>query len=59
MAESIIFALPTQATANAMLERLEEFAVKIFHNQPNLVLAHGKAKFNENFWEIRKNADKM
>lgn len=30
IADSIIFALPTQATANAMLIRAEEFATKVF-----------------------------
>lgn len=47
-ADSIVFALPTQATANAMLTRIEEFAVKIFGNA-NVVLAHGKRAFNEAF----------
>ena len=51
-AESIIFALPTQATANAMLKRLEEVATRLFpagSGASNLVLAHGKARFNEAF----------
>ncbi|MEE8583995.1 MAG: CRISPR-associated helicase/endonuclease Cas3, partial [Acidobacteriota bacterium] len=45
LASSIIFALPTQATANAMLERLDRDAPRIFEGA-NLVLAHGKARFN-------------
>ena len=53
LADSIIFALPTQATANAMLERLERCAPLIFGDQPNLVLAHGKAAFNEAFWQLK------
>lgn len=49
IAESIVFALPTQATANAMLERLEKFAELIFGGETNLVLAHGRARYNDNF----------
>jgi CRISPR-associated endonuclease/helicase Cas3 len=48
VADSIVFALPTQATANAMLTRAEEFAVKVF-GDANVVLAHGKSNFNEAF----------
>ncbi len=53
-AEKIIFALPTQATANAMLKRLDEIASKLFPQNDsgrysNLVLAHGKARFQSNF----------
>ena len=48
-ADSIVFALPTQATANAMLERLEDFARKAFKGGANIVLAHGKSQFNEEF----------
>jgi CRISPR-associated endonuclease/helicase Cas3 len=48
--DSIIFALPTQATANAMLKRAEEFAEKAFGLEgANLVLAHGKRNFNHEF----------
>lgn len=53
LADSIIFALPTQATANAMLERLEKLTPVLF-DQPNLVLAHGNARFNERFQVIRQ-----
>jgi CRISPR-associated endonuclease/helicase Cas3 len=48
-ADSIVFALPTQATANAMLKRLEDFAGKAFEGGANIVLAHGKSQFNEEF----------
>ncbi|SDX92327.1 CRISPR-associated helicase/endonuclease Cas3 [Nitrosomonas sp. Nm33] len=48
MANSIVFALPTQATANAMLTRVEVFAEKVFGNA-NVVLAHGKSKLNSEF----------
>lgn len=49
LADSIVFALPTQATANAMLERLESVAGNIFGNNDNIILAHGKRDSNENF----------
>lgn len=52
-ADSVIFALPTQATANAMLERMEKQA-PVLYNQPNLVLAHGNSRFNERFQLIRE-----
>ncbi len=51
IADSIVFALPTQATANAMLARAEEFAVKVFGNA-NVVLSHGKRDFNESFQRL-------
>lgn len=54
-ADSIIFALPTQATANAMLKRLENVAPILFRQQPNLLLAHGKSAFNSDFWQIQHN----
>jgi CRISPR-associated endonuclease/helicase Cas3 len=58
-ADAIVFALPTQATANAMLERLQDLAPILFENgDANLVLAHGKAKYNAVFADI-KNARKF
>lgn len=48
-ADSIIFALPTQATANSMFERLEKVASKMYPEGSNIVLAHGKSRFNEGF----------
>ncbi len=54
-AESILFALPTQATANAMLQRLEECAAQLFPEQPsNIVLAHGKRGFNLQFINLKR-----
>lgn len=50
-ADSIVFALPTQATANAMLLRAEDFAGRVFGNA-NVVLAHGKRQFNEAFQKL-------
>lgn len=54
LADSIIFALPTQATANAMFSRLEKAAIILFSDSPNLLLAHGYAKFNEEFAKLKK-----
>ncbi len=48
----IIFALPTQATANAMLKRLQDVADKLFYGGANVVLAHGKSKLNPDFEKI-------
>lgn len=53
-ADSIIFALPTQASSNAMFNRLESLAAVLFDEHPNLLLAHGNARFNKNFIELKK-----
>jgi len=51
---SIVFALPTQATADAMLERIEKLTPILFEGgNTNLVLAHGKRDFNEVFANIK------
>jgi CRISPR-associated endonuclease/helicase Cas3 len=52
----IIFALPTQATANAMLKRLEEVADKLFEGGASVVLAHGKRDLNPDFKNILANS---
>ncbi len=52
----IIFALPTQATANAMLKRLQEVADKLFEGGANVVLAHGKSRLNSDFEKILANS---
>lgn len=54
LAESLIYALPTQATANAMLPRLDEIAERFFPQGANLVLAHGKARFHPGFQKLRE-----
>jgi len=54
LADSIIFALPTQATANAMLERLEKAAVIMFKGDSNIVLAHGRSKYQQEFIDLKK-----
>lgn len=51
LADSIVFALPTQATANAMLSRVERLASLIFGNA-NVVLAHGKSNLNREFHRL-------
>lgn len=56
LADSIVFALPTQATANAMLERLENAGKKLFPDGVNVVLAHGKARFNSDFIKLKDTA---
>ncbi|MFH1851673.1 MAG: CRISPR-associated helicase/endonuclease Cas3 [Candidatus Neomarinimicrobiota bacterium] len=53
--DNIVFALPTQATANAMFDRLMEVADNIYSTS-NLLLAHGKARFNERFMDLKKAA---
>ncbi len=55
IAESIIFALPTQATANAMLKRLIEVSENIYE-ETDLVLAHGKARFNDLFIDLKESS---
>lgn len=50
-ADSIVFALPTQATANAMLARIERFGALTFAAS-NVVLAHGKRQFNAHFQQL-------
>ena len=57
IADSIVFALPTQATANAMLIRVEAFAVQLF-GSVNIVLAHGKRNFNEAFQRLALNGQR-
>jgi CRISPR-associated endonuclease/helicase Cas3 len=52
-ADSLVFALPTQATANGMLARLERMAPILFKEHPNLLLAHGSARFNERFAALK------
>ncbi len=56
-ADSIVFALPTQATANAMLERVEAFAAQAF-GSINIVLAHGKRDFTEAFKRLVTNGER-
>ncbi len=48
VADSVVFALPTQATANAMLARAAAFAQHAF-GPANVVLAHGHRDLNDQF----------
>ena len=47
------FALPTMATSDAMLARLEVIAPRLFHGRPSLALTHGRARMNERFRRIQ------
>lgn len=58
MADSIVFALPTQATANAMLQRARAFAALVYGNA-NVVLAHGKRDFNEAFLRLAESGRRV
>ena len=51
--DGIFFALPTMATSNAMLARLEGIAPQLFDGRPSLALTHGRAKMNDLFRTIR------
>jgi len=53
-----VFALPTQATANAMLLRTEDFA-KQAYGTVNVVLAHGKRQFNEGFKKLVERGNRL
>lgn len=53
LADSIVFALPTQATANAMWDRLNHFADILFGVNSNLVLAHGRARWHEGHAQLK------
>jgi CRISPR-associated endonuclease/helicase Cas3 len=52
-AGGFFFALPTMATSNAMLARLEKIVPRLFEGKPTLRLTHGRAKLNplfRNLW---------
>lgn len=52
-ADSIVFALPTQATANAMFERMLTIAAVLFgESGGNVVLAHGKRMHHHAFRDL-------
>lgn len=58
VADSIVFALPTQATANAMFERVEAFAAQVY-GKANVVLAHGKRQFNTGFKQLVERGQRL
>ena len=58
VADSIVFALPTQATANAMLLRAQVFAARVFGNA-NVVLSHGRSHLNETFQKLAESGRRV
>ena len=52
-ARGLFFGLPTMATANAMLPRLDQAAPVLFDTPPSLALSHGRAQLSAAFREIR------
>jgi len=54
-AQGVFFALPTMATSNAMLARIEAAAPGLFEGRPSLGLSHGRARQNALFQRIRGN----
>ena len=52
-ADGLFFALPTMATANAMLPRLEAVAQDLFVGAPTLGLSHGRARLSSRFRKIK------
>jgi len=56
-ADGIYFALPTQASSNALLDRIESFAERIAApgSSLSLVLAHGSRRFNKSYQHLQKN----
>lgn len=51
--DGFFFALPTMATSNAMLARLEQIVPRLFNGRPALALTHGRSRLNQLFREIR------
>ena len=51
-AQGMFFALPTMATSNAMLERLENVVPRLFTGRPSLALTHGRARHEQRFRAI-------
>ena len=51
--DGFFFALPTMATSNAMLARVEGIAPGLFSGRPALALTHGRARMNELFLKIQ------
>lgn len=49
LASGVFVGLPTMATSNAMFERLEDVAPRMFDGEVNLVLAHGRRLLHKGF----------
>ncbi len=60
LADSLIFALPSQATSNAMLDRFvnrDHIGARLFPGTAHdIVLAHGKKQFNQDFKQLKQAA---
>ena len=52
----LYFALPTQATGNMMLPRIEEFLKRFSTQEAELHLLHGNADLNEDYRQLRARA---
>ncbi len=50
--KGLFFALPTMATSNAMLARLEGIVPGLFDGRPSLALSHGRSKQSDLFRDI-------
>ncbi len=55
MGDGLFLALPTMATSNAMLKRVERVAADLFSGRPSLGLSHGRARQNPQFQRILGN----
>ena len=53
--DGLFLALPTMATSNAMLARVERVAADLFSGRPSLGLSHGRARQNPQFQGILGN----
>ena len=60
-ADGIYFALPTQASSNALLGRITAFAerIKAPDSSISLVLAHGGKRFNTDYRDLQKKSWKL
>lgn len=56
-ADGLFFALPTMATANAMLSRVAAVCPAMFVGSPTLGLAHGRSQLSAGFRELRGRDD--
>ena len=53
--DGLFLALPTMATSNAMLTRVERVAANLFSGRPSLGLSHGRARQSPQFQRILGN----
>lgn len=57
-ASGLYVGLPTMATSNAMFERLEKVAARMFEGDINLILAHGKRALHAGFERLLERASR-